>query len=925
MSVPAEGVMQESDPTEPGTLPPRRPSREAVLWEVRDQAARLRELVSDDPALKEAPLHRDVRCLGWLLGEVIREQDGDGLFETIEELRRLTIEHRAVRSEAPPWSARRGEREIQEACERIARLDVQRARQVTKAFAIYFELTNLAENNHRKRRLRAAEILPNGTPKPGSIEGTIRALAGRGLELAQVLRLLGRVEVVPVFTAHPTEVARRAILEKRRRIADALERLDRLPITEDEARGHEAAIGAEVESLWRTNEVRRIRPAVRDEIQMGLDCYRDAVVDAVPKLYEELAGALSRAYRTKVMPRELPIVLRFGSWIGGDGDGNPNVNAATAGDALEMARAMILEHYLRSVETAVHHLGTETERAAARLASVAERLRATLVAAVPVRAGRPGGDALTPTDVGDLRAYTDARQFKGELAAIRTELEVAGGVRQAEWLLDPLIRQAETFGFHLYALDVRQHARINARTLDELRSGGVRSEDCVRSFGVLTAVADLKRRYAPEAVQRLVISGTASEADVLVAVALMRAANIAVEGNLQSGDPGLMPVPLFESIEDLRSAPQTMRALWSAESYGALLSSWGRRQEVMLGYSDSSKDGGMLASAWEIYKAHRELHRIARELGIELRLFHGRGGTVGRGGGPTHRAIAAQPPGAFTGSLKITEQGEVLNWKYADPELAERNIGLMVAASLSALAVPSESPDAAIFEEALEELSRDAFAYYREKIHDDPEVLAYFERATPVRELDHAKIGSRPSRRGELQGLSDIRAIPWVFGWMQSRVVLPAWFGVGFALDRYARRGDPAARLLQRMAREMPFFRDLLKNVEMGMAKADLTIARRYVDLAPAVGGRERVFATFEEELERTRRMLLQVLGQIDLLEQEPVLGRSIRLRNPYVDPMSLVQVELLRRKAAGDESEELQSAVVATINGIAAGLRNTG
>jgi phosphoenolpyruvate carboxylase len=346
----------------------------------------------------------------------------------------------------------------------------------------------------------------------------------------------------------------------------------------------------------------------------------------------------------------------------------------------------------------------------------------------------------------------------------------------------------------------------------------------------------------------------------------------------------------------------------------------------MLGYSDSNKDGGMMTSTWEIYKAHRELHRVADACEVNLRIFHGRGGTVGRGGGPTHRAIVAQPAGAFTGEIRITEQGEVLNWKYSDAILAERNLELMIAASFEALVRPGHSSrDESEWEAAMEQMSEDAFRFYREKIVDNPDTLPYFEKATPVLEFDQVKIGSRPARRSQLRGLEDLRAIPWVFGWMQSRHVLPAWFGVGYALERFRSGHADGERLLQEMLRDFPLFEDLIRNVELGMAKADLTIARVYAELVEDNGVRERVIGMIAQEFELTRREILRVSGQQQLLETAPVLARSIRLRNPYVDPMSLIQVDLLRRKRAGEESDELDYALAATINGIAAGLRNTG
>ncbi|HEX5521412.1 MAG TPA: phosphoenolpyruvate carboxylase, partial [Longimicrobiaceae bacterium] len=534
--------------------------------------------------------------------------------------------------------------------------------------------------------------------------------------------------------------------------------------------------------------------------------------------------------------------------------------------------------------------------------------------------------------------------FAADLRLVRDSLKENRGERLARALLDPLLRQVETFGFYLHTLDLRQHARIHAQAMRELfgapaPAAGSAAEDAdhppplpappseqtAKLLETLRTAAALQRDYPADAIRSYVISGATTVEDILAVVRLAELCGVQVAGSESS--PGLMPVPLFEFIEDLRHCPAVCRELWTREDYGRLLDSWGRRQEVQLGYSDSNKDGGMLTSTWEVYQAHAALHEVARECGVRLTLFHGRGGTVGRGGGPTHRAITSQPPGAFMGEIKITEQGEVLGWKYAAPVLAERSLELMVAASLDALAnvaAPSAEQQAR-WAEAMHALSADAFAFYREHIAENPDILVYFEQATPVEELEGARLGSRPSRRSRTTGLGDLRAIPWVFGWMQSRHVLPAWFGVGHALERFAARGAEYASLLKEMVQHFPIFHDLVRNVEIGMAKADLTIARRYAALVEDAALGERVFRMLAEEFERTRVMLLEVTGQSRLLEENPVLERSIRLRNPYVDPMSLIQVDLLRRKRAGEQSEELNYALAATINGISAGLRNTG
>jgi len=922
------------------------------LWRALTQAERLAELSGDDASRKEAPLRRDVRSLGILLGRVVREQEGDDLYAAVEELRQLLIRSRggdAADDASPSTEPASGDEGTARAARIVERLGVEQAYGLTKAFSIYFELTNLAETAHRGRRRRAAALHPDQPPQPGTFHGTLLRLRDAGLGAGEVVRRLGEIGIVPVFTAHPTEVARRTVLFKRARIARALERLDRLPLTDAEAARQEAAIAAEITALWQTDEVRRSRPSVRDEIQMGLDYYRRVLIETVPGLYGELAEGVRQAYGEEVPAGALPRVVRFGSWIGGDRDGNPYVTPDVTRDALQLARETILDRYVAALEQVVERLSTSTLQTPASdaLRAALERYAATGSTLDPFPERRAQTELyrrflgyvgarlrLGRDDARHPDAYPHARDFAADLRLVRDSLGENRGERLAAMLIDPLLRQVETFGFHLHTLDVRQHARLHAAARAELLGPSSAdgsalpappSDETRMVLDTLRAVAELKLAYPPEAIQTYVISGATGVDDVLTVVRLAEACGVRVAA--EGDDPGLMPVPLFESIEDLRACPEICRELWTREDYRRLLDSWGRRQEVMLGYSDSNKDGGMLTSTWEIYKAHRALHQVARETGVTLRLFHGRGGTVGRGGGPTHRAITSQPPGAFTGQLRLTEQGEVLNWKYSDTVLAERNLELMVAAALHALAEPAAADPAraAVWDEAMEAMSADAFAFYREKVAENPDILPYFEEGTPVAELEHARIGSRPSKRGKSTGLGDLRAIPWVFGWMQSRHVLPAWFGVGHALERFAARGAAEAALLGEMTRTFPLFNDLVRNVEVGLAKADLSIARRYAGLVEDEALRERVFGMIEEEFARTRDAVLRITGQTRLLEENPVLARSIRLRNPYVDPMSLIQVDLLRRKRAGEESDALNYALAATINGISAGLRNTG
>jgi phosphoenolpyruvate carboxylase len=917
------------------------------LWRVASQAQRLAELTGDDPSLKEAPLRRDVRSLGVLLGRTIREQEGEALFEAVEQLRLLAIEHREQSAPGlPPQPGRRTDELMERADAIVGSMALGDAYRLTKAFAIYFELTNLAETAHRKRRRRASLLDPGHEPQPGTFEGTLLRLREAGLGIAEVREALDRVCVVPVFTAHPTEVSRRTVLFKRSRIANSLEALDRLPLPDAEAAALQDGIAAEITALWQTDEVRRQQPTVRDEIQMGLDYYPRVLVDVVPEVYSVMAAAIGRVFGTPPEEAEIPDVIRFGSWIGGDRDGNPFVTPEVTRDALRLARETILDRYVRQLESLVERLSPSTFRVGAsqRLVDALDRYAATIPSLDPRPETRASAELYRrflgyvgwrlraardrPHDPG---AYPGAAAFGADLRLVRDSLAENRGERLAASLLDPLLRQLRTFGFHLHTLDIRQHARVHARAREELFGPDPASAalpappspDTARLLEMLRTVARLKRAYTPEAIRSYVISGASGVDDVLTLVRLAEMCDVRVAGS--EGDPGLMPVPLFESIEDLRRCPAICRELWTRGDYGRLLDSWGRRQEVMLGYSDSNKDGGMLTSTWEVYKAHRELHRVARECDVRLTLFHGRGGTVGRGGGPTHRAITSQPPGAFEGAIKITEQGEVLNWKYSDAVLAERNLELMAAASLDALHHPPHGEQEARWEAAMESMSAMAFAHYRERIADNADILPYFQQATPFAELEHARIGSRPARRGESRGLDDLRAIPWVFGWMQSRHVLPAWFGVGHALENFAAQGEEQEALLSEMMARFPLFQDLVRNVEVGLAKADLSIARRYSELVDDEALRERVYSMIHDEFQRACRMVLQVSGQTRLLESNPVLARSIRLRNPYVDPLSLIQVSLLRRKRDGNDSEDLNYALAATMSGISAGLRNTG
>jgi phosphoenolpyruvate carboxylase len=999
------------------------------LWSPTNWPQRLAELQAPTGELKEAPLRRDVRSLGMLLGEVLREQAGASAFDAVEELR-LTAIARREEEEKGTAAPARGSRPrpsiatqpMQHALQCVEALDIPAAYELARAFAFYFELINLAETNHRKRRRLSSNLNPSAEPQRGSLRGALRAMRLAGFSGRQILEDLNHICVTPVFTAHPTEVARRTVMFKRRRISDLLEQLDRIPLPEAQLESLEQDIIAEITALWQTDDVRQSRPLVRDEIRMALDYYEASIFDTLPVLYSEVASALEVECEIDAGLADLPQLVSFGSWIGGDRDGNPFVTPETTREALGMARELLFAHYRRRLQHIFDQLASSTRLVAVSpeltslLDSYLGQLRNAgqtqlenrlpfestrlLIGCIIMRlGGSPHLSIHLPADT-PLPPYTRPSELISDLTILRTSLIRNRGRRLAQIHVDPLLLEVRTYGLHLQSLDIRQHARVHAAAIRELSQtsgaggSGVPSlppaltSQTAEVLATFRAIAQLKRDFVPESLPRYVISGATSADDVLHVLWLARLGGVRVEGCgtredcPDDSDPGLQPVPLFESIEDLQNAPAICRTLWCSDTYKPLLESWNYRQEVMLGYSDSNKDGGMITSTWEIWKAHRALHQVARECGVTLRLFHGRGGTVGRGGGPTHRAIFAQPVDSFSGELRITEQGEVLNWKYSDVVLAERNLELMIAASLDALARPDAVlqhkegqepnvphhtgeilPD---WEYALDQLSETSYAFYRRHIVDNPETFTYFEQSTPVAELENARIGSRPAKRTDAssakrRSMEDLRAIPWVFGWMQSRQLVPAYFGVGHALQHFIQNNNPAptyessgapsfpassekvgsidsqaaregANLaqLQSMTRNFPLFLDIVRNVEMALAKADFAIARLYADLVDDKGLRDRVYNLLYDEFELTRRMILAVTGQSTLLETNPVLERSIRLRNPYVDPMSFIQVELLRRKRASLKagqpvSPELDRAITATINGIAAGLRNTG
>ncbi|HXB61767.1 MAG TPA: phosphoenolpyruvate carboxylase, partial [Acidobacteriaceae bacterium] len=634
-----------------------------LLWKPENWPLRLAELEARTGDIKEAPLRRDVRSLGMLLGQVLREQAGEQLFGEVEELRQIAIRRReAQNGEAgQPFSSGLGG---------VQSLDTVQAYRLARAFAFYFELINLAETNHRKRRRLSLQL--SGDTQRGSLRGTLRAMRAAGISGEAAVDWLRSISIIPVFTAHPTEIARRVVMFKRRRIADLLEQLDRIPLSDEQLEQYEESLIAEITALWETDEVRTRRPTVRDEVKMGLDYYDASIYGTLPGLYTEVAAAFEAEYGVCLSPAEMPVLLSFGSWIGGDRDGNPYVTPQVTREALQMAREHLLAHYQQELQLILDLLTSSAQQAPVsaeleqRLQNYLDALNTTgqqafgeryeyesyrrFLSCVRVRLAGVGNslsDGYPPVSLDatltGLPAYKSAQEFLEDLQIVHASLLENRGPRLAHALIDPLLLEVRTYGLHLQTLDIRQHARLHTAALEEAsawkcdpaRASSVpapltpASSDVIETF---RTIAELKTSCAPEAIRHYVISGAASSEDVLNVIWLARLGGVRVEGSgAGAGDPGLMPVPLFESIEDLRNAPAICRELWQSPSYRQLLESWNNTQEIMLGYSDSNKDGGMLTSTWEIFRAHRDLHVAAREAGVKLRLFHGRGGTVGRG------------------------------------------------------------------------------------------------------------------------------------------------------------------------------------------------------------------------------------------------------------------------------------------------------
>jgi phosphoenolpyruvate carboxylase len=896
-------------------------------------------MVSTDP---HQPLRDDVRLLGALLGDTLKALEGDALFAAVEEVRALSKR------------AREGDGDAFAALERTLRaVPVQQAVPVARAFAHFLTLANIAEQHHRVRRRRDYLRDRAAAPQRGSFADSFRRLLADGVTAERLHDAVCGLEIELVLTAHPTEIVRRTLRQLHRRIADRLEERDRPDLTAAERDESVEALRREIAAAWMTDEVRRERPTPLDEVQWGLVLFEQSLWDVVPGYLRALDRALREA-----CGRALPVdiaPIRFGSWMGGDRDGNPGVTAEVTEQACLLARWMAADLYIREIAALRAELpmregsaelrartGGAAEPYRALLGEVLTRLRATrdcIERQLAPNAQRTGlADHRADAPTGAARPYWEATDLREPLELCRRSLQEAGaGVVAGGRLLD-ILRRLACFGLTLVRLDLRQEAARHTAALDALAgclgegSYSGRDEPARQAFllGHLTdggrrIAAAFAERFAPperdvietfHAAARIpsgslgayVISMASSPSDVLAVELLQTAAGV---------EPPLRVVPLFETMSDLAGAGAALERLLDVRWYRERIRA---RQEVMLGYSDSAKDGGGLAAAWALYAAQEDLVRVSRDRGVRLTLFHGRGGTVGRGGGPTHLAIQSQPPGSVDGTLRVTEQGEMIDAKFGLPGIAHRTLELYTTATLEATLLRSGQPQPA-WRERMQRLARASRVAYRRIVYEDPRFVEYLHAATPEPELGSLKIGSRPARRAPGTGIDMLRAIPWVFAWTQVRLMLPAWLGVSQALADAADGFDG----LRAMYRGWPFFQSTIDLIEMVLAKTSPAIQAQY-DKRLVPEGLRPVGAALRDELARTMDLVLRITGHERLLEHNPVLRRSIDVRNPYVDPINLVQIEILGRlRAEGGDDPRLLDALLVTVNGIAAGMRNTG
>ena len=919
----------------------------------------MNETALPSTADKDQPLREDIRLLGRLLGDTLREQEGVALFDLVEEIRHSALGFR-----------REGDLGAKALLEKLLDgLDHETVTRVVRAFNFFSQLANIAEDVHHIRRRRAHQIA-GSPPQPGSMAFAFNRVQGAGIGREALEAFFASALVSPVLTAHPTEVQRKSILDCQMEIARLLTERYRCELTPEETRENEDQLRRVILTLWQTRILRAVRLTVVDEIENGLAYYRYTLLHEVPGLYAEIEDLLGGTHG----PIRIGPVLRIGSWIGGDRDGNPYVTPDVTLQAVQRQAGVAFEFYL--IET--DRLGAELSQAR-RLIGVSAALEA-LADASPDRSEHRRDEpyrralsgvyarlAATARSLGlesgvkhgaaEGKPYSDSAEFLRDLDVIAESLAVHGAARVARGRLRHLRRAVQVFGFHLCPLDMRQHSGAHEQVVAELFARGANREGYAQlpeaerrrvlldelalgrplrsphvaysaatetELKVFDAAAAIHRRYGEHALPNDVISKTDGVSDLLEVALLAKEA-----GLLAAGAPprlALNIVPLFETIADLRGCGAIMEALFALPEYRSLLESRGNRQEVMLGYSDSNKDGGFLTANWELYKAEVDLVKVFARHRVTLQLFHGRGGSVGRGGGPSYEAILAQPAGSVAGRIRITEQGEVIASKYANPEIGRRNLETLVAATLEATLLNRESHDWDAYCGIMEALSAEAYRAYRALVYETPGFTDYFRAATPISEIAELHIGSRPASRKPTGRIEDLRAIPWVFSWSASRVMLPGWYGFGSAVEAWLRReGEQGLAALKEMHGRWPFLRALLSNMDMVLSKSDMGIASRYAELVPDVALRERIFGAIRREWERSVRYLLAITDHRELLEGNPLLARSFRNRQPYIDPLNHLQVTLLKRFRSGATDETVKRAILLTINGIAAGLRNSG
>jgi phosphoenolpyruvate carboxylase len=884
----------------------------------------------------------DLRYLGKLLGDVIRAYGGEALFERIEGIRASSVErHRSGGDDA---ALGRG----------LEALSLDDSLAFVRGFMLFSMLANLAEDRQ------------GGASEAGDddLARALRTLQAQGVDASQAQALLSRALVMPVLTAHPTEVMRKSMIDHRNRIAALMRLRDGGATVTRQGDLIEQALLQQIALLWQTRPLRHERIRVADEVTIALSWLREIFLPVLPRLY---------GHWDRLLPQRTPGFLRLGSWIGGDRDGNPNVTAQSLRDALQRAAQVVLTRYLRELDGLAAELSVSTH-----LAEVTPGVAALAAASGdehPARRDEPyrralthvqarlaatyttlAGEAWTARRLPAASAYPDAAALRTDLLTLDDSLGRSGaGLLVQGGTLGRLIRSVEIFGFHLATVDLRQNSAVHERVVDELlRSAGVAadyaalpeprrvallqqaladprllsspyarySELAQGELAILHATRELRQRYGGQAITTYIISKCESLSDLLEVLLLLKEAGLcqpAAAG--QDATTDLMVVPLFETIGDLQRAPQIMTD-WLGLPGRPRRRQEPDVQEVMVGYSDSNKDGGYLTSVWNLHEASLALAQVFATQDTTLQLFHGRGGSVGRGGGPAFAAIRAQPPGTVQGRIRITEQGEMIAAKYGTREHAAANLEAMASATVLASLEPPAvvAADQQRYAATMGQLSAQAFAAYRSLVYETPGFAAFFRDFTPLREIAQLKIGSRPAARTASGSIEDLRAIPWVFSWAQARVMLPGWYGVGHALRQ---AGD--LPLLQDMYAAWPFFRTTLDNLEMVLAKSDLQIARRYLALVPDANAGERIFNRIATDWHETRDLLLAVTGQSRLLERNPQLDTSIRLRLPYIEPLNLLQVDLIQRHRAGETDPRIEEGILLSINAVATALRNSG